>query len=98
MDMTTIRIVKALMFTCLFAAWAFHTQAQTLDKVVAIVGEEIILQSDVDNQVNYLKINGEVDDGSLPCQVLESLIVSKLLLDKARQDSIDIRYPSRGRA
>lgn len=62
--------------------------AQTLDKVVAIVGEEIILQSDVDNQVNYLKINGERDDGSLPCRVLENLIISKLLLDKARQDSL----------
>jgi len=63
-------------------------KAQTLDRIVAVVGEEIILQSDVDNQSNYLKINGEKDDGSLPCRVLENLIISKLLLDKARQDSL----------
>jgi peptidyl-prolyl cis-trans isomerase SurA len=64
--------------------------AQTLDRIVAIVGDEVILQSDADNQFNYLKINGEKDDGSLKCRVLENLIVSKLLLDKARQDSIEI--------
>lgn len=62
--------------------------AQTLDRIVAIVGDEVILQSDVDNQYNYLKINGEKDDGSLQCRVMESLIISKLLLDKARQDSL----------
>lgn len=63
-------------------------RAQTLDRIVAIVGDEVILQSDVDNQYNYLKINGQRDDGSLKCQVMENLIISKLLLDKARQDSL----------
>ncbi len=64
--------------------------AQTLDRIVAIFGDEVILQSDVDNQFNYLKINGEKDDGSLKCRVLENLIISKLMLDKARQDSLVI--------
>lgn len=90
--MLSIRVFKVLTLISILVVlgWANKLQAQTLDKVVAIVGEEIILQSDVDNQVNYLKINGEVDDGSLPCQVLENLIVSKLLLDKARQDSLEV--------
>jgi peptidyl-prolyl cis-trans isomerase SurA len=64
-----------------------------LDRIVAVVGDEIILESDVDNQVNYLKINGEKDNGSLRCQVMEELIVAKLLLNKAEQDSITVSGP-----
>ncbi|MEL6191447.1 MAG: peptidylprolyl isomerase [Bacteroidota bacterium] len=62
--------------------------SQTLDRIVAVIGEEIVLESDVDNQYNYLTGNGQKDDGTLRCVVLEQLIVSKLLLNKAEQDSI----------
>lgn len=67
-----------------------HAQSQLLDRIVAIIGEEIILESDVDNQYNYMVINGQKDDGTLRCQVMDNLIVSKLLLNKAIQDSIEI--------
>lgn len=63
---------------------------QSIDRIVAIVGEEIILESDIENQYNYLIINGEKDDGTLRCQVLDQLIVGKLLLNKAKQDSIEV--------
>lgn len=63
-------------------------EGQVVDRIVAIVGEDIILSSDVDNQYNYFIINGEKDNGTLRCQVFESLIIEKLLLNKARQDSI----------
>lgn len=68
--------------------WCLSIQAQTIDRIIAIIGEEIVLESDVDNQYNYLLINGEKDDGTLRCQVMNSLIVNKLLLNKAEQDSI----------
>lgn len=61
-----------------------------LDRVVAVVGGEAILESDVDNQYNYLLINGEKDRGDLRCLVLEQLLVSKLLYDKAIQDSLEV--------
>lgn len=63
---------------------------QSVDRIVAIVGEEIILESDIENQYNYLIINGEKDNGTLRCQVLDQLIVGKLLLNKAKQDSIEV--------
>lgn len=63
-------------------------QAQLIDRIVAVIGEEVVLQSDVDNQVNYMIINGEKDNGTLRCQVMENLIISKLLLNKAEQDSL----------
>ncbi|MCI4671121.1 MAG: peptidylprolyl isomerase [Bacteroidia bacterium] len=63
---------------------------ETVDKIIAVIGEDIILQSDVDNQYNYLIINGQKDNGTMKCQVMENLIVSKLMLNKARQDSIEV--------
>lgn len=65
-------------------------QAQLLDKVVAIVGEDVVLLSDVENQYAYFLANGQKDDGTLRCQIMEKLIIEKLLLNKARQDSISV--------
>ncbi|MCB0852844.1 MAG: peptidylprolyl isomerase [Bacteroidetes bacterium] len=67
-----------------------YSFSQTLDKIVSVIGEDIILESDVDNQFNYMVINGQKDDGTLRCQVMDNLIVNKLLLNKARQDSIEV--------
>lgn len=64
--------------------------SQPIDKIVAVVGEEIILSSDIENQYNYLIIKGQKDDGTLHCQVLDQLIVGKLLLNKAKQDSLEV--------
>ncbi|MEO0638403.1 MAG: peptidylprolyl isomerase, partial [Bacteroidota bacterium] len=63
---------------------------QTVDRIIAVIGDDIVLESDIDNQYNYLIINGQKDDGTLRCQVMEGLIVNKLLLDKAKQDSIEV--------
>lgn len=76
---------------CLLMVFSLQAlQAQMLDRIIAVIGDEIILESDVDNQYNYMLINGEKDDGTLRCQVMNQLIVSKMLLNKARQDSIEV--------
>jgi peptidyl-prolyl cis-trans isomerase SurA len=84
------RFSNLLLAIIMLASASIHAQESILDRVVAIVGDEVILQSDVENQYNYFIINGEKDDGTLRCQVLEQILVSKLLLDKARQDSVEV--------
>jgi peptidyl-prolyl cis-trans isomerase SurA len=69
--------------------WA-GLKAQPIDYVVAIVGEDMVLRSDLDAQVDYFIQGGEVDDGTLKCRVLEKLIIEKLLLNKAKQDSLSV--------
>jgi peptidyl-prolyl cis-trans isomerase SurA len=82
----------ALKAACLVALlWlglgqALH--AQELDRIISIVGDDVVLKSDVDNQYAYFVANGQVDDGTMRCQILEKLIIEKLLLNKARQDSL----------
>jgi peptidyl-prolyl cis-trans isomerase SurA len=62
--------------------------AQVIDKIIAVVGEDVILKSDIDGQYAYFIANGQTDDGTLRCQILEKLIIEMLLLNKARQDSL----------
>lgn len=62
--------------------------AQSVDRIVAVVGDEIVLHSEILAQVQFYKQNGMVDDGSMYCSVLEEKIFENLLLNKAAQDSI----------
>ncbi|MFM2375456.1 MAG: hypothetical protein RLZZ165_553 [Bacteroidota bacterium] len=80
-------LIAFLLFTITLHA---ALQGQVLDKVTAIVGEDVILLSDVENQYAYFIANGQQDDGTLRCQILEKLILEKLLLNKARQDSLTV--------
>ena len=68
----------------------FFLSAQVLDRIVAVVGDKIILASDVEDTYNYYIINGQKDDGTLKCSVLENLILDKLMLNKAELDSIEV--------
>lgn len=85
------RLILSFVAVLLLGILPFKAPAQTvLDKVVAIVGEDIILKSDIDNQYSYFLVNGEKDDGTLWCRILEKVMIEKLLLNKARQDSVEV--------
>lgn len=62
-----------------------------VDKVVAVIDNEIILQSDIENQINYMIQQGAREDRSLlRCQVFEQLLTERLLLVKAKLDSLEV--------
>jgi peptidyl-prolyl cis-trans isomerase SurA len=70
----------------LFVAYTSHAQQQVADKVVAVVGGKIILQSDVQSQ--YMEYVAEkAANADTKCKVLEDLLYQKLLLLKAEKDS-----------
>ncbi len=61
---------------------------QLLDKVVSQVGGEIILLSDIEARIAYIKASyGEVDDETR-CLVLQDMVAQKLLINQAKLDSI----------
>lgn len=68
-----------------------QSEGKLLDQVVAVVGNQIVKQSDVKNQIKQIK-NQLLEQGDTseisPCEVLEDLIFEKLLLDQAQKDSI----------
>lgn len=64
-------------------------QGQILvDKVVAQVGSEYILLSDLEKQFSYIQeAQGKLDDAQR-CEVLEGLMGQKIMIDQAKIDSI----------
>jgi len=61
--------------------------SQNVDKIVGIVGDKIVLKSDVDIQVRQLTTQGTPEEG-LSCNLFEELMLQKLLLSQAEVDSV----------
>jgi peptidyl-prolyl cis-trans isomerase SurA len=63
----------------------------TLDKIAAVVGASIILQSDIElSYANYLAQGGQPND-DIKCQILHGLLAQKILAQQAIIDSIDVK-------
>lgn len=65
-------------------------EKQMVDQIVAVVGDKIILQSDVENQVLQFLAQGYKPQGDIRCEILEELLAQKLLLTQAELDSIEV--------
>jgi len=79
-----------LTLICLFLPGVFIANSQVLvESVAAIVGNEVIYLSDLENLISDLKRNGDKTPADqLTCRVLQQSLVSKLFMDQARIDSI----------
>lgn len=68
-------------------------EGETADKILAIVGNEIIMQSDLDGQLTALyqqNPNLNINDKELRSQILNAMINEKLVIMKAIEDSITV--------
>lgn len=65
-------------------------QRQVIDKVVAQVGGELILLSEVEEQHSLLESQQGVLPDNAKCFVLDQILVQKLLVNQAKLDSIQI--------
>ncbi len=63
-----------------------------IDKSVAVVGNEMIMLSQLESEVQMMIANGYVSsDKNIRCQVLENLLTQKLFLNQARLDSLNVK-------
>ncbi len=84
-------IIIALMLLVL-PMMAQNHQSQVIDKVVAVVGKNIILQSDIENQYIQYRMQGmaEGTGKEVRGRILEDLLLQKLMLNQAEMDSITV--------
>lgn len=82
-----MRILKILIL--LFLPSVFF--GQVIDKIVAQVGDNIILLSDIQAQKLNLIQDGRELDENVDCFILEELLYQELLLNQAMLDSIEIK-------
>jgi peptidyl-prolyl cis-trans isomerase SurA len=77
-------------FICTFFVHAaVFAQPQIVDEIVGLVGDEIILYSDIQIQKNQLKSQG-YPGPITDCEVLEEILFEKLLLNQAKVDSVEV--------
>lgn len=62
----------------------------TVEDIVAVVGNNIILKSDFEQQILQYQAQGLEVDSLMRIQVLEDLLFQKLMLHKAEIDSIEV--------
>ncbi len=61
-----------------------------IDQVVAVVGSNVILYSDVENEFLQSQLQGNTKGFGARCNILEELMFQKLLLNQADIDSVQV--------
>lgn len=85
--------IKKITLVAVFAALGFAASAQkyqVVDKIVAVVGNEMISLSSLEDQVQMLTAQGMLNTRNARCEVLEQILESKLFLMQARLDSLSV--------
>lgn len=69
-----------------------ESAAQIVDRIVAVVGNEMILESELNAQTQFFITTNKVDPNTtgLREQVLQSMVNEKLILAKAIEDSVTV--------
>ena len=71
------------------SASAQRYQGGIVDKTVAVVGNEVIMISDIESEMQMMQYNyGMQSDRKARCELLENMMASKLFLMQARVDSL----------
>jgi peptidyl-prolyl cis-trans isomerase SurA len=81
-----------LLFISLVAARPVISQdnAYILDRVVAVVGDFHVLQSDIEEQYLQMKMNQQYVPENIKCDILNYFIEQKLMMSQAKIDSIEV--------
>ena len=80
--------VTALLALCTGAA--AQRYGRVIDKTIAVVGNETILISDLEQEIQLARSQGGSSDEKARCELLERMLESKLFLKQARLDSLSI--------
>ena len=63
-----------------------------VDKTVAVVGNEVIMISDIESEVQQMQAQGRSSDRDMRCTILERMMENKIFLMQARIDSLTVNY------
>lgn len=70
-----------------FAATGLKAQDKVIDQIVAIVGGNIILKSEIEDMFIQQQAQGITSEGDMKCEILEDFLVDKLLVAEALLDT-----------
>jgi peptidyl-prolyl cis-trans isomerase SurA len=83
------RLFKSLFILLFFPATVFG-QSNVIDEVIAVIGDEPVLKSDIEFQYQQALMQGADFSGDMKCHILEQMMIQNLLLEQAKIDSIEV--------
>ena len=86
-----ILLATSILFA-LLSPKAEAQQKQVIDQVAAVVGKNVILQSDIENQYIQYRLQRGISGSAetIRCRILEDLLFQKLMLNQAEIDSVEV--------
>jgi peptidyl-prolyl cis-trans isomerase SurA len=82
-------LLKTLLILFIFPAF-LAGQSNVIDQVIAVIGDEPVLKSDIEFQHQQALMQGVEYAGDMKCHILEQMMIQNLLLEQAKLDSIEV--------
>ena len=95
-NMRTVKSKTTLALILVISTLSFNLEAQdkVVDQIVAIVGGNIILKSDIERMNIEQQAQGVTSEGDMKCEILENFLIDKLLVAEAELDTLIEVTPS----
>ncbi|MGE4587124.1 MAG: peptidylprolyl isomerase [Mangrovibacterium sp.] len=89
------KVLTGFMVFCILAGGSRLTaQDKIIDQIIAVVGSNIIMKSDIETMYMQNLAQGVTSDGDMKCEILEDFLVEKLLVAEAELDTNIVVTPS----
>ena len=88
--MNTKKFFLLSIFTCFLATLAIAQTKIVADKIIAVVGDKVILKSDIDNTITDMQRQGVEVPPNARCLSLEQAMGIKALVLQAEKDSLPV--------
>ena len=87
-----IKLKNSFLLCCFYFCFIVNLNAQetVIDRVIAVVGANTVLQSELEANYQQMISAQEVVNENSRCKLLEELLYQKLLLAQAQKDSLNI--------
>ena len=80
--------MNKIYYFLLLTLFSFSLSAQSIDKIEAVLGDEIVLTSEIESQYLQYLSQGKSKSNEIRCQIVEDLLLQKLLVNQAKLDSL----------
>jgi len=82
--------MKRIIISAILSFLSFNSYTQIVDEIIAVVGNEVVLSSDIETQYLQYLSQGYTDSEEVRCQIIEDILYQKLLVHQAKLDSTDV--------
>ncbi len=85
-------LLSVLIFVAAPAGTLLAQQVQVIDRIIAVVGKNMILESDIEAQYQQYRMQGSIKGSAeiIKCDLVETMLMENLLLNQAELDSVEV--------